>query len=152
MFRLNDKKFLLTKDKEYQNRKRKYELIKVCYKIDVLMNIWKCSNMVIEDLVIRSSDKGKGKEFNRLCNNVWCRHLIKNKLNMLANIHGYKLIEVNPAYSSFIGNLLFGNYNTPDMVASSIEIARRGYKKYVKSWFYPKFDVKPKDEQWKQTL
>jgi hypothetical protein len=38
------------------------------------------------------------------------------------------------------------------MVASSIEIARRAYKKFEKGWFYPRFNVERTDEQWKQTL
>ena len=38
------------------------------------------------------------------------------------------------------------------MTASSIEIARRGFKKYSKGWFYPIFNVDNLNEQWKQTL
>lgn len=41
---------------------------------------------------------------------------------------------------------------TSDMVAASIEIARRGYKKYERKWFYPGFNIDCLDEQWKQTL
>ena len=71
---------------------------------------------------------------------------------MLSSIFGYELVEVNPAYSSFIGNLLYGSENCPDMIASSIEIARRGFKKYSKGWFYPIFSIEHLNEQWKQTL
>ena len=101
---------------------------------------------------IKSSDKGSGRTFNRLCNNVWNRNLVVNKLKMLSVIYVYELVEVNPVYSSFIGNLLYGSENTPDMIASSIEIARRGYKKYSKGWFYPIFSIEHLNEQWKQTL
>ena len=38
------------------------------------------------------------------------------------------------------------------MIASSIEIARRGFKKYSKGWFYPIFNIEHLNEQWKQTL
>ena len=38
------------------------------------------------------------------------------------------------------------------MVAASIEIARRGYKKYTKGWFYPALKLRTPNEQWKQTL
>lgn len=62
------------------------------------------------------------------------------------------LVEVNSAYSSIVGNFAYGNENTPDMVAASIEIARRAYKKFEKGWFYPKFNVETQDERWKQTL
>jgi IS605 OrfB family transposase len=137
---------------KYLTRKRKFELIQVCYEINKLMNYWKCSKLVIEDLNIKPSDKGFGKTFNRLCNNVWNRNLVVNKLKMMSVIYGYELIEVNPVYSSFIGNLLYGSENCPDMIASSIEIARRGYKKFSKGWFYPIFNVDNLNEQWKQTL
>ena len=139
-------------DKNISNNKRHYELIKVCHTINGLINYWKCKKLSIEDLNIKQSDKGQGKGFNRLCNNVWDRSLVSNKLMMLSNIYGYELVKVNPAYSSFIGNLIYGNSNTPDMIAASIEIARRGFKKYEKKWFYPVFNIERLDEQWKQTL
>ena len=139
-------------DKNTSKDKRHYELIKLCHTINSLINYWKCKKLSIEDLNIKQSDKGQGKNFNRLCNNVWDRNLVTNKLLMLSNIYGYELVKVNPAYSSFIGNLVYGNSETPDMIAASIEIARRGYKKYEKKWFYPAFDVDCLDEQWKQTL
>ena len=28
----------------------------------------------------------------------------------------------------------------------------RAYKKFEKGWFYPRFNIQPRDEQWKQTL
>ena len=138
--------------KEVSKNKRQYEIIKICHTINNLINYWKCKKLSIEDLNIKSSDKGQGKNFNRLCNNVWDRSLISNKLMILSNIYGYELVKVNPVYSSFIGNLVYGDETTPDMVAASIEIARRSYKKYEKNWFYPVFDIDCLDEQWKQTL
>ena len=137
---------------KYLKNKSKFEKIQVCYDIIKLLDYWKCSKLCIEDLNIKSSNKGNGKIFNRLCNNVWNRSLIVNKLKMLSNIYNFELVEVNPAYSSFVGNLLYGSNNCPDMVASSIEIGRRGYKKYSKGWFYPEFNVENLNEQWKQTL
>ena len=139
-------------DNNTSKNKRQYEIIKICHTINGLINYWKCKKLSIEDLNLRQSDKGQGKNFNRLCNNVWDRSLVSNKLMMLSNIYGYELVKVNPAYSSFIGNLIYGNSNTPDMVAASIEIARRSYKKYEKKWFYPVFNIDCLDEQWKQTL
>jgi hypothetical protein len=50
---------------------------------------------------------------------------------------GIKMIEVNPCYSSFIGNLINNAY---DPVAASIEICRRGIIKYLKGGnFYAEF-------------
>ena len=139
-------------DKIVSKNKRHYEIIKIRHTINDLINYWKCKKLAIEDLNIKSCDNGQGKNFNRLCNNVWDRNLVTNKLLMLSNIYSYELVKVNPAYSSFIGNLIYGNEMTPDMIAASIEIARRGYKKYEKKWFYPVFNIDCLDEQWKQTL
>ena len=64
-----------------------------------------------------------------------------------------QLVKVNAAYSSTVGNLAYGNNKTPDMVASSIEIARRAYKKYEKLYFYPSLNVLLKTgNQWKEEL
>ena len=149
---ITSKKSSSDRTSKYLNNKRKFELIQVCYEINKLINYWKCSKLVLEDLNIKSSNKGFGRTFNRLCNNIWNRNLVVNKLKMLSVIYGYELVEVNPVYSSFIGNILYGNENTPDMIASSIEIARRGYKKFEKGWFYPIFSIEHLNEQWKQTL
>lgn len=148
---VTSKKSSEDKTSKYLNNKRRFELIQVCYEINKLMNTWKCSKLVLEDLNIKHS-QSKNKTFNRLCNNVWNRNLVVNKLKMLSVIYGYELVEVNPVYSSFIGNLLYGSENCHDMIASSIEIGRRGYKKYSKGWFYPRFSIEHLNEQWKQTL
>lgn len=137
---------------KYLTNKLKHETLAIAHKINKLVDYWKCSKLAIEDLSIKPSDKQKGTAFNRLCNNRWERQLFVNKLKMLAGIHHYELVEVNPAYSSIVGNFAYGSPNTPDMVAASIEIARRAYKKFEKGWFYPKFSVETQDERWKQTL
>lgn len=142
----------LDKKSKYLNNKRHHEIIQIVHDIAKFVDYWKCDKVVIEDLNIKSSDKGNGKHFNRLCNNVWNRNLFVNKLKSLSLLCNFSLVEVNPCYSSFIGNIIFGNENTPDMIAASIEIARRGYKKFEKSWFYPSIKDEKINEQWKQTL
>lgn len=137
---------------KFVTNKLKHETIAIARRISKLVDYWKCSKLAIEDLSIESKDQNKGTVFNRLCNNKWERRLFTNKLKMLANIHRYELIEVNPAYSSIVGNFAYGGPTTPDMVAASIEIARRAYKKFDKEWFYPKFNIETQDERWKQTL
>ena len=137
---------------KYFTDKLKHETLAIAHRINRLVDYWKCSKLAIEDLSIKPSDKQKGKTFNRLCNNRWERSLFVNKLKMLAGIHRYELVEVNPAYSSIVGNFAYGNENTPDMIASAIEIARRAYKKFEKGWFYPRFNISHINEQWKQTL
>ena len=137
---------------KYITNKLRYETIEIAHEISKLVDVWKCKSVVIEDLSIKSSNKKKGTHFNKLCNNKWERRLFVNKLKMLANMYKFILVEVNPAYSSQVGNIAYGDENTPDMVAASIEIARRAYKKYKKRWFYPRFNIQFRDEQWKQTL
>ena len=140
------------KKTKYLNNKRSHEIIQIAHDICKLVDYWKCDKVVIEDLSIKSSDKGHGKHFNRLCNNVWNRNLFVDKLKSLSLLCNFSLVEVNPCYSSFIGNIVYGNENTPDMIASSIEIARRGYKKFQKNWFYPSVRDEKINERWKQTL
>ena len=140
------------KKSKYFTNKLKHETLAIAHKINKLVNYWKCSKLAIEDLSIKPANQNKGKSFNRLCNNKWERQLFVNKLKMLAGIHRYELVEVNPAYSSIVGNFAYGSPTTPDMVAASIEIARRAYKKFEKGWFYPRFNVETPNELWKQTL
>ena len=65
--------------------------------------------------------------------------MVKSHLSTLCSTYGVELIEVNSAYSSIIGNFVHGDENTPDMVAASIEIARRSYRKFEKGWYQPSF-------------
>ena len=137
---------------KYITNKLRHETIAIAHEISKIVDVWKCKTVSIEDLAIKPKDQKKGKQLNRLCNNKWERRLFVNKLKMLANLHKYELVEVNPTYSSIAGNFAYGSENTPDMVAASIEIARRAYKKFDKGWFYPRFNIQFRDEQWKQTL
>jgi hypothetical protein len=77
---------------------------------------------------MKSNDKEKGKNYNRLVNNNWLRNILTNNLNKHCNLHNIKFIKVKCAYSSFVGNILFRNLNLPDMILSSIEISRRAYE------------------------
>ena len=137
---------------KYLTNKLKHETIAIAHEISKMVDVWKCKIVAIEDLSIKPKNLKKGKKLNRLCNNKWERRLFVTKLKMLANLHKFELVEVNPAYSSIVGNFAYGSDNTPDMVAASIEIARRAYKKFDKGWFYPRFNIQFRDEQWKQTL
>ena len=140
------------KTSKYLVNKRRFETLNLAYEIDKLVKHWKCKKVVVEDLSFKT--KLSGRNLNRLCKNSWDRCLFENKLKMLSNLHGYEFVEVNAAYTSQIGNIMHGNEKCPDMVAASIEIARRGFKKKKKSWFYPSFNksLSRINEQWKQTL
>lgn len=135
--------------------KKHHELREINHKIIRLCKHYKVSKITVEELSIKSSDKHKGRNYNKLCNNVWNRSITVPNLRLLCSIYGIDFEEVNPAYSSFVGNLEYGDENTPDMVAASIEIGRRGYHKYLKGWFYPDFNaekLKSKFHQWKEEI
>ena len=103
-----------------------------------LCKTWKVSKLAIEDLKFKKFDKFWNKDLNRLCRNKFRYSFVKSHLTTLCNVYGVELIEVNAAYSSIIGNFKHGSDTCPDMVAASIEIARRSYKKFQKGWIYPK--------------
>jgi len=95
---------------------------------------------VVEDLEFKSKDK-KSKEFNRQTKNIWHRTLTTNMINKNCNELGIIKVEVNPVYSSFIGNLIHNEY---DCIASALELCRRGAVKYIKnSNFYPPMVIFP---------
>lgn len=136
------------KKSKYIINKRNFENIQICYRLLDLVKHFKCKKLAIEDLHFKSGFKSKN--LNRLCKNSWNKILINQKLQILSNIFGFELVSINPAYTSQIGNILYCDENAPDPILSSIEIARRGYKKYSKNWFYPNYNLK--NEQWKQTF
>ena len=135
----------------FDNDKKRHETIEAAKYIVNLAEHFNCAKLSIEELKIKLSNKGLGRNFNRLCNNVWHRNLLEAQLSKRCQENQIELVKVNAAYSSTIGNLLYGNASTPDMIASSIEVARRGFKKYTKNWFYPAI---PSNEdlrnQWKE--
>jgi IS605 OrfB family transposase len=118
------------------NNKKKFETIEIVKYITEKAKHFKCSKIIVEDLNNFDTDLKIGKRINYICNNIWNKTLLINNLTKRCNIYGIELVKVNTAYSSFIGNIQYGNESTPDPVASSIEIARRGFKKYDKGWFY----------------
>ena len=75
-----------------------------------------------------SNDKGKGKKYNRLVNNLWNRNKFVSNIRKRCNVYGIRVMDVIPQYSSFVGNFLYRRLNMPDMVLSSVEIGRRGYE------------------------
>lgn len=139
--------------KQTSDNKRKFETIEIYHIIIKLCNEFKVKNISIEDLSCKAKDFKVGKHVNRKNNNCWLRSLISQKLKMLSKQYGITFIEVNPAYSSLVGNIVFGNNNCPDMIASSIEIARRAYKKFEKNWFYLKLSdyVESLESLWKDS-
>lgn len=140
----NDKKT------KYQNNKQEYELSKIAKYLIEKSKKFNCGKFVIEDLNIKSKDSCLGKGFNRLCNNKWNRNFLVRCLNKHSVINNIDFIEINPVYTSFIGNII---YDFPDMVAASIEINRRGYYKYIKNQFYPNLINRENlSNRWKEAI
>lgn len=130
---------------KYFQNKLKFETFEISKTISKLAKQFNCKTVFIEDLHFKSSSTIKIS--NRKNKNLWKRELFINNLTKRLNIEGIKLYSVNPAYSSFIGNLM---YDYTDAVNASIEIARRGFEyriKKNKTGFYPKLLVK---HQWKE--
>ena len=119
-----------SKERKYISNKRNYETLQISKNLINKAIYYKCQIFSIEDLNIKSGDCNKGRRFNKLVNNSWCRNKLINNLVKRCNIFGIKLLQVKPEYSSFIGNFLFRTLNLPDPILASIEISRRGYEFY----------------------
>jgi len=111
-----------------ETNKRKYELSIAIKFLFGQLSHYNCAYFVSEELNLNNGDHGN-RTANRKINNLWNRTYIDNLFNKYCNIRGIKRIEINPAYSSFIGNI---NYKTFDPIAASIEIGRRGIIKYIR--------------------
>ena len=134
-----------------------FEIYEINHHILNLCKNFKVSKLSVEDLKFKKNNKFWNKKLNRLCKNQFRYSMVKSHLQTLCSTYGVELIEVNAAYSSIIGNFVHGGDNTPDMVAASIEIARRAYKKFEKGWFQPGFVSKQRlmqvlGNQWKEEL
>lgn len=103
----------------------------------------------VEDLSFKQGDKRLGKSFNRLTSNQF---LVNEFIRMLSK-YG-KVIKVNAAYSSTIGNIMYDEY--PDPIAASMEIARRGIESRVVKGsmkFYPPMVLKEElQRRWKDVV
>lgn len=142
---LNEKLSSNSDKMKYFQNKLKFETFEISKSISLLAKKFNCKSVFIEDLHFKASSTIKIS--NRKNKNLWKRELFTQNLTKRLNILGIKLYLVNPAYSSFIGNL---QHDYTDAVNASIEIARRGHEyriKKNKTGFYPNLLVK---HQWKE--
>lgn len=125
-----DLKHIASVDKlhKYVTNKRDHEVIHIAKQLYDLCKYYKCEVFAVEDLNIQSSDKGKGRKFNKLCNNNWNRNLFVNQIRKRILASSTTLVEVQPQYNSYIGNLIFRENRLPDECLASIEIGRRGFE------------------------
>jgi IS605 OrfB family transposase len=120
-----------------QNNKRKHEIREVWKYIFDICKHYKVAKFAMEELNFKEVVNTSAKEANYKTKNVWHRTLTTDLITKYCNTLGIQLVEVNPAYSSFIGNI---KHNYYDPLNASLEIARRGRTKYLKGDFYPKLE------------
>ena len=114
---------------KYITNKRKHEVIHITKHLFEICKHYKCEIFAIENLNnIKTSDKSLGHKFNKLVNNVWCRGLLVQQIKKYVNSSSTVLVEVQPQYNSYIGNLVFRQEHLPDECLASIEIGRRGFE------------------------
>lgn len=137
------------RESKYQNNKQIHELKEITKDIIAKCKYFKAGKFGIEDLSFKSGDSKKGKNFNRLTKNKWKRIALISALKKHCLLNKIDFLEVNPVYSSFIGNLC---NNAPDPIAASLEVARRAMFKYIKGKFYPEL-IKKEDlfNLWKES-
>ena len=119
---------------KHQNNKQIFEAKEIAKDIIKKCKFFHVGKFGVEDLNFKIGNSGKGKSFNRLTKNKWKRDTLVSALKKHCLLNKIDFIEVNPVYSSFIGNVL---HNAPDPIAASLEIARRAISKYIKGQFYP---------------
>lgn len=103
--------------------KRDFELTEIAKDISSLCIMYGVELVGIEKLTIRSSDKCKGKRYNKEVNNDWHRNRFSDSLKKWCCLVGCKVQEVAPQYSSFIGCIVYASET--DSVAASLELNRR---------------------------
>lgn len=113
---------------KYVTNKRKHEIIHIAKELFNLCKHYKCEIFAFEDIKMKSSDKQKGRKYNKLVNNMWLRDLLVQQIKKHILASSTTLVEVQPQYNSYIGNLIFRCEKLPDECLASIEIGRRGFE------------------------
>lgn len=117
-----------SKKAKYITNKRRHEVIEIAKELFKLCKHYHCEVFVMEDLSMKSTNLHKGKKLNKLINNQWNRNLLFQQIRKHVTASSTELVEVQPQYSSIIGNLVNRKLELPDPVLTSIEIGRRGHE------------------------
>lgn len=123
---------------KYLKNKRVHEKLQIIHRMFDILNHYKVSHFIMEDLDFKFKSKRQQSEFNRKVKNIWDRERITNLINKKCTEDGIILCVVNPVYTSLIGNLTTKVF---DPVGASIEVARRGAFMYDKGHFFPEMDL-----------
>jgi IS605 OrfB family transposase len=134
--------------KTEKHSKTEFEIYEISKKIEKLFKKWNCKFVFVEDLMIKSKNHEKGKALNKLINQ-WIRNKFINNLEKRVTNLGGRLFKINPAYTSFIGNMI---YEYSDPINASLEVGRRGYEIIIlkNKRFYP--ELNQVKDQWKEYL
>jgi hypothetical protein len=139
--------------KTLQNKNKKlHETAEMAMLVIRLAKHYQCGTIAYEDLNIESKDHGKGRYFNRLCNNAWNRRRFIQILNKHACLNTIKTLAIQPAYSSFVGCLMHEDF---DAIAAALEIHRRAIaflqdQRYA--WFPQGDPLSHLTPRWKEKL
>ena len=111
------------------SNKRKYEYSMIIKELFKKVKHYRCSYLITETLEGVVKEDHGNKVSNRKIKGEWKLNYIKGILKRKCNETKTILREVNPVYSSFIGNL---TYNYYDPISSALELCRRGINKFKK--------------------
>lgn len=117
-----------SKEAKYITNKRKHEVIEIAKELFKLCKHYHCEVFAMEALSMKTTDLGKGRKLNRLINGQWNRKLLFQQIRKHILASSTTLVEVQPQYSSILGNLVNRSLELPDPVLASIEIGRRGHE------------------------
>lgn len=129
-----------------QNNRRKNAIILAFKKMFEDADRYRCSECIREDLEFKTKfdRKFSPKISNRKNVNMWNRELADNLAHKHCAQMGIKDVVINPAYTSFIGNIKY-NKLMNDSCAAATEIGRRGINRYKNGSFYPDMTEKDMD-------
>lgn len=119
--RASTRRFHYTEKREYETKSYANDLIKIA-------RHFKCGIISIDDVSMKSSNKKKGRRFNKSVNNDWLRKKFSDTYQKNAKLTGAKVIPTKTAFSSVIGNFLFRQLGMPDMCLAAFELSRRAYE------------------------
>ena len=117
-----------SKETKYITNKRRHEVIEIAKELFKLCKHYHCEVFAMEDLSMKASNLRKGKKLNRLINGQWNRNLLFQQIRKHILSSSTTIVEVQPQYSSIVGNLVNRKLELPDPVLASIEIGRRGHE------------------------
>ena len=119
--------------------KRKYEYSVIVKQLFNKIKHYKCSYLITETLTNVIKEDHGNTVSNRKIKGEWKLNFIKSLLKRKCNETKTIMTEVNPVYSSFIGNL---NYSYYDPISAALELCRRGIHKFKKSFkLIPEFNL-----------